>query len=297
MQTQNNADGPAQTGLRMLYPSMSDVPLSGLYLCEDLRALIPASGVYTYSNFISSLDGRIAVSRPDAPGGLGVPEQTANARDWRLLLELAAPADAIIVSGRYMRELAHGTAQAEPPLGNDAPPDLRKFRARAGLPPQPALVILSRSLDLPPDVIRRLAGRRVIVASIAEATPSAVASLRQGNLDVILAGSGAVDGMRLTSALAERGIQLAYSIAGPEVLHTLLHARVLQRLYLTTVARLLAGEEYATLVHGKRLVPPFDFALSALYLDHQGPDGVDQLMQVYDSVPRGDARDVVPPGT
>lgn len=283
MQKQQQPATAADTGLRRLYPSPSDVDLSGLYLCEDLRGLIPPSGLYAYSNFITSLDGRIAVSRPEAGGGLEVPKQTANARDWRLLLELAAPADAIIVSGRYLRELARGDAQAEPPLGEDAPSDLRKFRAEAGLPPRPALVVLTRSLDLPPDAIRRLAGRRVIVATVSEAAPGAVSALREGNVEVILAGSDAVDGIRLASALVDRGIRLAYSIAGPEVLHTLLQSRVLQRLYLTTVTRILSGEDYATLVRGEKLAPPYDFRLSALYLDHAGPDGVDQLMQVYDA--------------
>jgi hypothetical protein len=66
------------------------------------------------------------------------------------------------------------------------------------------------------------------------------------------------------------------------VLHLLLRSRVLHRLYLTTVTRVLGGDDYATLVLGERLAPPYDFALSALYLDAQGPDGVEQLMQVYD---------------
>jgi hypothetical protein len=75
---------------------------------------------------------------------------------------------------------------------------------------------------------------------------------------------------------------LIYSTAGPAVLHLLLQSRVLERLYMTTVTRILGGVDYATLVLGDRLRPPYDFTLSAMYLDVQGPDGVDQLMQVYD---------------
>ncbi|MBK1633348.1 hypothetical protein CKO31_21855 [Thiohalocapsa halophila] len=79
----------------MLYPQAMSVPLSGLYLCEDLGSHVSASRAFVYSNFITSLDGRIAVAEPGR-GQLGVPAQTANPRDWRLLLELAAPADAIM---------------------------------------------------------------------------------------------------------------------------------------------------------------------------------------------------------
>ena len=267
--------------LAMIYPTPARVSLPGLYLAEDLRALIPEVGAYVYTNFITSLDGRIAVARADSDR-LAVPRQTANARDWRLLLELAAPADAIVVSGRYIRQLADGSAQAWPPFTGDAPSDLLAFRSRQGLAEQPALVILSRSLELPLAALERLADRRLAVATVDQAPVEAEQEVARSGAEVLRLGSGSVDGRRLLAALDHRGIRLIYSTAGPEVLHMLLSAGVLQRLYLTTVLRMLAGDDYATLVRGARLVPPYDFQLSALYLDQQGPDGVQQLMQVYD---------------
>ena len=69
---------------------------------------------------------------------------------------------------------------------------------------------------------------------------------------------------------------------GYETLHTLLEAKVLRRLYLTTVLRVISGEHYATMAKGKRLDIPYDFELAALYLDEKGPDGVQQLLQVFD---------------
>jgi len=58
----------------------------------------------------TQLDGRIAVPHPTRPG-LTVPETIANDRDWRLFQELAAQADLIISSGRYLRDWADGRAQ------------------------------------------------------------------------------------------------------------------------------------------------------------------------------------------
>ena len=269
-------------GLRMLFPEPKQVPLAGQYLCEDLRSHIPHSGAFVYSNFITSLDGRIAVTRPET-GRLGVPTQTANPRDWRLLLELAAPADAVVVSGRHVRELGEGTSQAWPPFSNDAPADLLAFRARQALPPQPALIVVTRSLELPARVLEQLAAaRRLIVATVDDAPRAGVDAAKAAGAEVLRLGGPSVDGRRLISALTAREIRLIYSTAGPEVLHLLLNSRMLQRLYLTTVTRILGGEDYATLVLGERLAPPYDFRLSALYLDAQGPDGVDQLMQIYD---------------
>lgn len=269
-------------GLRMLYPKLMHVPLTGRYLCEDLRSLIPEAGAFVYSNFITSLDGRIAVSAPDT-ARLGVPPQTANPRDWRLLLELAAPADLVVLSGRHVRELGKGTAQAWPPFSSDAPADLLEFRQAQSLPSQPAVVIVTRSLDLPVPVLERLAtARQLFIATVNEAPEAACAVAQSAGAEVLRLGERSVDGQRLISALTERELRLIYSIAGPAVLHLLLRSRVLQRLYLTTVTRILGGVNYATLVLGERLSPPYDFTLTAMYLDAKGPDGVDQLMQVYD---------------
>jgi riboflavin biosynthesis pyrimidine reductase len=269
-------------GLRMLYPKLMQVSLTGRYLCEDLRSLVPESGAFVYSNFITSLDGRIAVAAPDT-GRLGVPAQTANPRDWRLLLELAAPADVVVLSGRHVRELGEGTAQAWPPFSSDAPTDLLEFRQQQSLPSQPAVVIVTRSLDLPVPVLERLAtARQVIIATDNEAPEAACAVAQRAGAEVLRLGERSIDGQRLISALTDRQLRLIYSTAGPAVLHLLLRARVLQRLYLTTVTRILGGVDYATLVLGERLAPPFDFTLAALYLDAHGPNGIEQLMQVYD---------------
>lgn len=266
--------------LRMLYPSPGAAPLEGLYLSKDLRRHVADDGVHVYSNFVTSLDGRIAVA--DRAGETpDIPQDTANPRDWRLLLELAAPADAIIVSGRYARQLDAGSAQAEPPLEGDVPPELAAFRQRLGLPPQPALVVVSNSLDLPESLAERLHRRPVIVATSEHASPERARQLAATGIEVVRVGDDAVEGKRLVAALAGRGHRLIYSIAGPAVMHTLLESGVLDALYLTTVLRALSGTDYATLASGTRLDPAHDFELEALYLDEHGPDGVQQLLQVY----------------
>jgi riboflavin biosynthesis pyrimidine reductase len=270
--------------LQQLYPERRRVPLHGLYLCEDLRAHTTDDAVYIYSNFITSLDGRIALGSPGSDD-LGVPRHTANARDWRLVLELAAPADAVVISGRFLRQLGAGTAQAWPPFSGNAPEDLLAFRAELGLAPQPTVVVLSRSLDLPTKALTALRNRRVIVAAGDAAPAERVAAVRATGAEVLHAGAESVDGRRLSSMLAERGLRLIYSIAGPQVLHTLLSAGVLSRIYITTVLRVLSGTNYATLASGPLLEPPYDFVLAGLYLDSHGPDGVEQMLQVFDRQP------------
>ena len=95
-----------------LYPQPSrEAPLQGLYLDHDLRRHAEGLGrPFVYSNFVTSLDGRIAVPGPTG-SGLIVPKQIANPRDWRLFQELAVQADLIISSGRYLRDYAEGHAE------------------------------------------------------------------------------------------------------------------------------------------------------------------------------------------
>jgi riboflavin biosynthesis pyrimidine reductase len=143
-------------------------------------------------------------------------------------------------------------------------------------------VVLSRNLDLPAAGLFGGAKRRVLVATTSGADPQRVDSLRSAGAEVVSAGRVRVEARALVDALDARGLHLIYSIAGPDVLQTLLDAGVLDRIYLTTVLRVLGGERYATLVRGPRLEPPPDFGLTALYLDRGGPGGAEQLMQVYD---------------
>jgi riboflavin biosynthesis pyrimidine reductase len=270
--------------LLALYPERQRTALEGLYLSEDIRRCRQGGNLLVYSNFIASLDGRIAVT-DSRSGEPSVPEETANPRDWRLLLELAAPADALIISGRYVRELAAGKAQSLPPFQEGDSADLLKFRKALGLPVQPVLVVVSNSLDLPLEALFRDQPRPVLVATSEQADAEQIRQTARGQVEVVRVGRDRVEGDRLVAALGNRDLTLIYSIAGPAVLHMLLTAGVLDRLYLTTVLRVLGGKEYVTMARGERLTPPYDFCLSALYLDPHGPDGVEQLLQVFDHRP------------
>lgn len=277
----NQQPDPESGGLRALFPAPGDRPLKGLYLSNELHHCVPGGGAFVYSNFITSLDGRIAIAEGDS-GDTAIPSETANPRDWRLLLELAAPADAVIVSGRFLRQLGEGSAQACPPLECDIPEDIAAFRHELGLPPQPAMVVVSNSLELPSGELGRYGDRRVIVATSDTAEHRSVTAITDLGVEVVRAGKKRVEGKELVAGLLARDIRLIYSIAGPAVMHTLLAAGVLGRLYLTTVLRVLSGKDYASMIEGSLLDPPYDFELNALYLDDHGPDGVQQLLQVFD---------------
>jgi len=268
-----------------LYPlPTAEHPLTGLFLSHDLRQHSEAPGqVFVYSNFVSSIDGRIAIPHPNRPG-LMVPKDIANERDWRLFQELAAQADIIISSGRYLRDWADGRAQEILQIDDPRFADLRQWREDRGLLPQPDIAIISGSLRFPiPDVLMA-GGRRVVVFTTANPDPDRVAEIESKAGQVVIAGDKSVDGAKLVQRMAEMGYRTVYSATGPKVLHLLLAGGALNRLYLTHANRLLGGQPFSSIVEGPLLETAVDLQIYKIYLDSQGLDGLGQLFISYDRV-------------
>ena len=254
---------------RLLPQPIQQIPLAGTYLSLGLHRQAGDGDILIYANYIASVDGRIALRDP-VSGEFTVPAAIANDRDWRLYQELAAQADVMIVSARYMRQLAKGTAQDLLPVGEgDAYRDLREWRAAEGLASQPDVLIVSQSLDIPVPALARFTDRRIIVATSEDAGASALDALRQQGIEVVTAGRQRVEGMALRQALAARGYRSAYMIAGPAVHRMLLAAGAIDRLFLTTRHRLLGGKDFSTIV-GDGLPAPVRLTLNAMYLDVEG---------------------------
>lgn len=269
--------------LRLFPPPHEELPLKGLYLSHRLHLQGSQGRPLVYTNFATSLDGRIAL--PDPKRGIHrIPKPVANARDWRLFQELAAQADLLLTSGRYFRDLASGQAQSSVPVSDDPRhTDLLHWRAAHGLSPQPAVGVLSASLDVPLPPSLHQEGRPVYIFTGAAADKSRVRTLERQGAKVLYTGNGSrVDGRALMHALERLGLRSVYSIAGPEVLHTLLAADAVDRLYLTFTHLLLGDEGFDTLVTGPRLTPPVSLRLASLYFDPHAPPGTGQSLAVFE---------------
>jgi riboflavin biosynthesis pyrimidine reductase len=155
---------------------------------------------------------------------------------------------------------------------------LREWRQAQGLPPQPDIAILSRTLDFPIPAVLRAGGRRVVVFTTADPDPSRVREIEAQAGQLFVVGEQSIDGRRLVQQMGELGYQTIYSAAGPQILHLLLAGGVLNRLYLTTVQRIIAGQPFATIAEGDLLAEPTTFALHSLAQDLEYP----QLFATYD---------------
>ena len=267
-----------------LYPApQQQRPLRGLYLAHRLHTRGQAGKPFVYSNFITSLDGRIATA-VEGRNTHSVPDAIANPRDWRLYQELAGQAELLVTSGRFFRQAAMGEAQDQLPVGNQSSyADIRDWRIHEGLSAQPDIAIMSSSLEIPMEALEPYRQRRIIVVTGATASQPGLETLKANGIEVILAGNGArVEGRLMIEKLAAAGYQSIYAIAGPAVFHTLLKANVINRLYLTIAGKILGGSQFDTLTQGEPLNPARSMRLAGLYYDAQPATGAGQLLGFYE---------------
>ncbi len=249
--------------LLRLYPSPAvHEELHGCYLSMGLHR---SASLRLYANFIQSLDGRIALA--NAQGQSVVPQSLANAHDWRLYQELAAQSDVMLISARYLRQLAAQCAQDLLPIAEqDCFRDLHVWRQQQGLAQYADVVVFSASLDLPIAVLESLRDRKVFIATSAQADAQKVQALRPYVSDIWHLGAQSVDGRQLKEKLQERSYRSAYMIAGSQVFASLLRAEVIDDVFLTMRHRFLGGVCFDTVLQSA-LTQPIQTRLQHLYFD------------------------------
>ncbi|MDX8409612.1 MAG: dihydrofolate reductase family protein [Mariprofundales bacterium] len=250
------------TLLRLLPQPVQELPLCGCYLGLGLQHGNGGAPLL-YANFVGSVDGRIAL--PGDHGVMQVPPAIANARDWRLYQELAAQSAVMITSARYFRQLDAGCAQALLPVEVD---ELRQWRLQQGMRPQPDLIILSASLEIPLAALAPFGDRTITVLTTADSDAMRRQRLEAAGVRVMVTDEAAVSGSAVRNLMCQRGYHSGYVIAGCGVFRTLLQDRVLDRLFLTTHHTLLGGDCFDTLLRDS-LPEPVRLRLRTLYFDSE----------------------------
>jgi len=269
---------------RLFPPPCETVGLRGLYLGLDLHRLGTPGQPFVYANFLSSLDGRIALE--DAEGVAYLPKSLTTPDDFRLFQELQAQADCLITHGGYLRSLQAGR------LGNilqvglrEDGADLARWRAGHGLKPQPDIVIASASLDFPMPDSPRAHGQTCYIATGQRADPAKVGHWQGQGYEVVFAGEGRrVEGGLLVRALGMRGFRCLYLIAGPDMLDTMVRDGQLGRLFQTITHQLMGGLAFRTVSPGPEFGPLGRLKLRSLYYDPSSPDGTGQWFAQFDTI-------------
>ncbi len=268
-----------------LYPEpFGEQPLRGLYLEHRLHTLGTADRPFVYANFLSSLDGRIAVE-DGARDNAYIPEHISTDSDLRLFLELQAQADCLITHGGYMRALSEGR------LGNilqvgvqPGAEDLSQWLEAQGLPAQPAVVIASASLDFPLHPSLEEHSQAVYIATGRGADADRVRAWEARGCRILYTGeTTTVEGEALVRALQKLGLVSIYLVAGPQMLDTMVRQRQLSRLYHTITHQLVGGTDFHTMLPGPMLGAEGNLRLRSLYYDSGTPAGAGQFFAQFDA--------------
>jgi riboflavin biosynthesis pyrimidine reductase len=267
-----------------LYPEPgTSRALHGTYLAHDLQSRGTPEHPFAYANFVSSLDGRIAVAEADDAESYVLDDLTSG-HDWRLFQELQAQADCLVTHGGYLRSVGAGKFPDILQVGVTKPvEDIGQWRTARGLTRQPAIAIVSRTLDFPMPPSLRQHQQPVHILTAEGAPADRVARWREEGYEVVFAGAGtSVEGAPMIRALGARGYARIYLMAGPQLIETVLRDGSLSRLYLTLTHQLIGGEHFHTVIAGARLGAAGRLQMKSLYYDAEAPKGTGQWFASFD---------------
>ena len=192
-------------------------------------------------NMVASVDGRATLAGRAGPLG--------NPADRALFRRLRAQVDAVMVGAGTLRAERYG------PIISD--PAVREERRQRGLEADPWAVLVSRSLDLPPDL--PLPGPGV----------ARHRDRRPGRRDRAVRGPGRVPaqtdlGRALAELRARHGIVTLLCEGGPHLNASLLREGLADELFLAIAATLVGAGEALTIVAGA-LPEPAELTLTSLH--------------------------------
>jgi riboflavin biosynthesis pyrimidine reductase len=198
-----------------------------------------ASGLYCYSNFVMSHDGRVSFNVPGHEGGGDVSD--FNPHDQWLMGLLRARADAVIVGANTLRtESEHiWTSEFIYPHDADGFGELRQAESRSRTPLQ---VFVTRSGDISSNAaVFHDTSLSVVVVTSKDGKENLPASTLS-NADVIVAGDRDVDvPTALQSLHDDFGVNTLLCEGGPRVYGAFIGSEVLDEEFLTMSPVLIGG--------------------------------------------------------
>lgn len=209
----------------------------------DLLIPLRAGRPTIAANFVSTLDGVVALDRAGATGGR---EISGGFEPDRFLMGLLrAAADAVLIGAgtvRASRTHAWTPRHVHPPSSAA----YARWRRDLGLAPVPTTVLVTGSGDLDPGH-PGLAdhGVPVVIATTNRGAHRLRELVRRGHVEVVVLGEDHVPVDGLLRLFRDRGLELVLSEAGPTLFGELLAARVVDELFLT-LAPQVAGRARLT---------------------------------------------------
>ncbi len=214
------------------------VDLLGMLFSEERKA---SRRPWVMLNMVESVDGATAVG--------GGASELNDPDDRRLFLALRAVADVVLVGAQTVRSENLGPVRMTD--------EMMRYRQEVGRPGEPALVILSRSLNIESGhKVFSDQTRRPTILTGADADPERVRTLRQV-AEVVQVDS--LDGRGIIEALSSAAVVLCEG--GPTINSQLVGAGLVDEVNLT-IAPMLAMGESKRIASGPPMEPPAPMRLA-----------------------------------
>lgn len=204
-----------------------------------------------YSNFVSSLDGVVALGSAASAGSV---ISGKHAADRFLMALLRACADAVMIGAGTMRATA-GHLWTPGHVFPDLAASFTALRERLGRSPAPRLVVLTArgELDLEHPALQK--GATILTT---QGGAERIGARLPATCDVITLGRGRkLDFHRVFAELADRGFKVILTEGGPHLMGELIAAELLDEAFLT-LSPVIAGrarERRLGMVEGVELLP------------------------------------------
>jgi riboflavin-specific deaminase-like protein len=216
--------------LDVLLPECRSAAVDEVYGNLDLAARAPADRPYVVLNMVESLDGRTTIG-----GHVG---SLTSAIDQQIVYQLRTQAEALLVGAGTVRNERYA---------NLMPP---------GVGPQPLVVIVTATVDLPRDLpLLQEPDTRIVIATPADATLGFDHLAQVEYLRVPGEGGSADCGALCAELRSEYGIRSVVCEGGPSLNESLLAADVVDELFLSLAPLLVGGGERALVDAAPSQVP------------------------------------------
>jgi len=188
----------------------------------DLPSRAREDRPYVVTNFALTLDGHATIS--GRSGAIG------SDADTTMLVGLRTLVDAVMIGAGTMRAERYG-----PPVGD---PAKRELRERRGLAPQPLMVIVSGSLDIPWDAPVFAEGTgTVLICTSSDAEPPPTAT----EVELLRQRGGCDLGRLLRHLRADRGVRALLCEGGPRIHGELVEGKLVDELFVTLAPKVSGG--------------------------------------------------------
>jgi riboflavin biosynthesis pyrimidine reductase len=195
-------------------------------LAEAYGGLLGFAKPRVYANFVTSVDGVVALAEPTESGHLISKSSRA---DRFVMGLLRAFADTIVIGAGTYRKVkgAVFTAEAIYPDGAAA---FGELRARLGLAPRPRFVLVTRGGNID-TAGPALDGALIVTSRIGEA---ALRGRVSANTEVVALGADTLLLADVMALLRKRGAQSILSEGGPSLFAEAVRAKLVDELFVTT---------------------------------------------------------------